>query len=193
MFESAGYRRVRWFFEMERPDLEDVSVPPLPEGLEIRPCGPGREEVRRVFDAATEAFRDHWGGFSEDEAALDEWMGDPDFDPSLFVVAWDGDEVAGAVTNGIYAADNEAYGRRRGWLDMVFVRRPWRRRGLAAALVARSLVLLRERGMTSAVLGVDSENPSGALGLYEAAGFRVTHRAMAYRKPMEEAHASDAS
>jgi ribosomal protein S18 acetylase RimI-like enzyme len=109
----------------------------------------------------------------------------PDADPSLWLVAWDGDEVAGGVFNGIYREQNEALGIRRGWLDSVFTRRPWRRRGLARALIFRSLLLFRERGMTSAALGVDADNPMGALGLYEDAGFAVAERFTAYRKPME--------
>jgi mycothiol synthase len=87
--------------------------------------------------------------------------------------------------NTIYHSDNEAFGRRRGWLDSVFVRRAWRRRGLGAALVARALVRLREAAMDAAMLGVDSDNPSGALALYERAGFEVHRRSAAYRKPME--------
>jgi len=75
---------------------------------------------------------------------------------------------------------------RRGWLDSVFTRRPWRRRGLANALIARSLVKIRERGMTSAVLGVDADNPTGALGLYERNGFETTYRSTAWRKPIDE-------
>jgi mycothiol synthase len=100
-------------------------------------------------------------------------------------VAWDGDEIAGAVFNLINAAENKQLDRRRGLLDSVFVRRPWRRQGLAAALVARSLVVLRERGMTSAWLGVDADNPMGAVGVYERAGFVVEMRSIAFRKPME--------
>ena len=66
----------------------------------------------------------------------------------------------------------------------VFTRRQWRRRGLGRALIARSLVRLRERGMTSASLGVDAENPSGALGLYEGIGFAASYRSAAWRKEM---------
>ena len=76
-------------------------------------------------------------------------------------------------------------GLRRGWLDNVFTRRAWRRRGLAAALIARSLRLLRDRGMTSAALGVDADNPTGALALYEASGFQIHDRFAAWRKPMD--------
>ncbi len=187
LLREQGYEPVRWFFEMLRPNLDAVEVPPLPEGLEIRPMGNHREEWRVLFDADVEAFQDHWGGFAADEAAFEEWVSDPNFDPSLYVVAWDGDRIAGAVENGIYTADNELFGRRRGWLDSVFVRRPWRRRGLGAALVARSLVLLREAGMAEAMLGVDSDNPSGALGLYKRAGFEEHQRSSAFRKPLSVA------
>ncbi|HET6380761.1 MAG TPA: GNAT family N-acetyltransferase, partial [candidate division Zixibacteria bacterium] len=179
-----GYRPVRWFYDMLRPTLDDIEVPPLPGGLAIRPIR-GRDQMRRLFDADVEAFQDHWGGFDASDESFEQWLNDPDYDPDLFVVAWDGDEIAGAVVNVVNEHENRELGRARGLLDSVFVRRPWRGRGLGAALVARSLVLLRERGMTSAWLGVDAENPTGALRLYEKAGFRVHRRGTNYRKPME--------
>ena len=185
LLTHAGYRPVRYFFDMTRPDLDGVEVPPLPEGLELRGVS-DRDGFRRLFDADAEAFMDHWGGFDASEATFNLWLNEPSFDPSLFVVAWDGDEIAGAVINSIDEEENAALDRRRGLLDSVFVRRPWRRRGLAAALVARSLVVLRERGMTSAWLGVDADNPTGALGIYERAGFEVSMRSTAYHKPLEQ-------
>ncbi len=184
LLTGNGYRPVRFFFDMLRPNLEEVDVPPMPEGLEIRPVE-GRVRLRQLFDADAEAFLDHWGGFDVSDEKFEQWMADPDLDPTLHVVAWDGDEIAGAVVNSINEHENRELDRRRGLLDSVFVRRPWRGQGLAAALVARSLVLLRERGMTSAWLGVDADNPTGALRLYEKAGFGVHLRSTAYRKPME--------
>lgn len=180
---SHGYEPVRYFFNMLRATLDEVEVPALPQGLELQQVH-DREDYRRLFDADAEAFMDHWGGFDASDEAFEEWLGWPDFDPSLFLIAWDGDEIAGAVLNFIDENENELLSRKRGLLASVFVRRPWRRRGLAAALVARSLVLLRERGMTSAWLGVDADNPTGALGVYERAGFAVHSRGSAYRKPM---------
>jgi GNAT superfamily N-acetyltransferase len=185
LFQRAGYQPVRYFFTMRRTGLDRVEVPPMPEGIEIRPIGTDRASQRQLWDADVEAFQDHWGGFDASDQAFERELADPDHNPSLWVVAWDGDEIAGAVTNNVYPAENEALGTRRGWLDGVFVRRAWRRRGLAAAIVARSLVVLREAGMEEAMLGVDAENPSGALGLYERAGFVVHRRAAAYRKQME--------
>jgi len=99
----------------------------------------------------------------------------------------DGDEVAGVVMNLILTTFNEQTGERRGLLAGVSVRRPWRRRGLARALVAESLRALRDVGMTSAVLGVDADNPTGALGVYEDNGFVVHRRGMNLRRPIADA------
>ena len=79
---------------------------------------------------------------------------------------------AGAVVNTIYPEENARRGYRRGWLDSVFTRRSWRRRGVARALIARSFVVLKEQGMTSASLGVDATNPHEAVRLYERVGYR---------------------
>lgn len=185
LFTHAGYEMVRYFFEMNRPNLDEINLPPMPDGLEIRPLAPDRASLKQMWDADAEAFQDHWGGFDSSDAAFEAWLTDPNHDPGLWVVAWDGDEIAGGVTNAIFAAENEAFGRARGWMETVFVRRRWRRRGLGAAIVARALVRLREEGMSEAGLGVDSDNPSGALALYERAGFGVHRRSAAYRKPME--------
>ena len=181
---GAGYSPARYFFDMLRPDLAGIDLPPLPGGLELRPVD-GPDQVRLLWHADSEAFMDHWGGFDPSEAAFQQWITDPDFDASLFVVAWEGDQIAGAVINEINTEENEALERQRGLLGSVFVRRPWRRQGLAAALVGRSLALLRDRGMTSAWLGVDADNPTGALGVYERAGFAVHLRSTAYQKPLE--------
>jgi GNAT superfamily N-acetyltransferase len=180
LLESAGYTPARWFFDMVRPNLDDVPEVPMPEGLELRPITP--EMARAVWIADIEAFADHWGGFDHSDEHLQRWLESPNTDLSMWLVAFDGDEIAGGVINTIDAAENAALGLQRGWLSSVFTRRPWRRRGLATALIARSLVVHRERGMTSAALGVDGDNPSGAFGLYEGMGFGVTERFTAWRK-----------
>ena len=184
LLEGNGYRPVRWFFDMLRPTLDDIDVPPLPQGLELRPVS-GRDQMRQLFDADVEAFRDHWGGFDATDESFEQWLADPDYQGAILVVAWDRDEIAGAVVNVILEQENRELGIRRGLLDSVFVRRPWRGRGLAAALVGRSLQALRDRALDSATLGVDADNPNGALRLYEKAGFVVDVRSTGYRKPLE--------
>ncbi len=185
LIEKRGYRVARSFYDMRRDLSGPIPAVALPDGIELRPMSRDHGALRRLWRADVEAFRDHWGGFPDTEAAFETWMSEEDFDPSLHVVAWDGDEIAGASVNAIYRKDNAEFGRRHGWLESVFVRRPWRRRGLAAALVARALEVLREAGMEYAMLGVDADNPTGAVGVYERAGFAVVKRSWGYRKPME--------
>ncbi|HVM30945.1 MAG TPA: GNAT family N-acetyltransferase [Candidatus Limnocylindrales bacterium] len=184
LLERSGFRQVRWFFEMTRPTLDDIPEVPMPDGIEVREVKAA--DTKAVWDADVEAFQDHWGGFDGSEQSMRRFMDSPEFDPSLWVIAFDGEQIAGGVINGIYPEENEALGLRRGWLDSVFTRRAWRRRGLARALIARSLLKLRQRGMSSAVLGVDADNPTGALGLYESVGFRVSHRAIAWRRQLDD-------
>lgn len=181
LLQAAGFEPTRWFFEMVRPNLDGIPDRPLPDGLVLRPIT-NRDMARKVWHADVEAFRDHWGGFDGSEEHLQRWLDNPTTDLSIWVVAFDGDEVAGGIINSIDGPQNEALGLQRGWLSSVFTRRPWRRRGLATALIAESLRVLRSRGMTSAALGVDADNPSGALGLYEGLGFEVDTRSTAWRK-----------
>ncbi len=182
LYESEGFTVARYFFEMLRPDLAaDVAEFPLPAGIEVRPMRP--EHYRQVWEAEVEAFADHWGGIAGGEEMFQRYFSGPSFEPGIWRVAWDGDEVAGSVSNVVMREFNEATGARRGLLSGVSVRRPWRGRGLARALVSQSLVALRDRGMTEAILGVDGDNPTGALGVYYANGFVVHTRERSYRKP----------
>ena len=187
LMRSSGFNEVRWFFEMNRPLADPIPDVPMPEGLEVRPVT--MDTVKQVWEADVEAFMDHWGGFDASDENFQRWIDQPTFDPTLWVVAYDGDEVAGGVINAIHPFENESLGISRGWLHSVFTRRAWRRRGVARALIARSLVLLKERGIAEGALGVDADNPTGALGLYEALGFVTFDRSTAWRKPFEELEA----
>ncbi len=180
---SEGYKPVRYLFEMVRPNMDDISDLPLPEGLEVRPAKP--EHYRKIWDAAGEAFQDHWGATEWRDEWFQMWQEKPIFNPKLWQVAWDGDEVAGMILNFIHEEENKEYNRKRGYTEEISVRRPWRRRGLARALLAHSLKVLKNHGMTEAALTVDAENITGALGLYQDAGFRTVKRRTVYQKPLE--------
>jgi ribosomal protein S18 acetylase RimI-like enzyme len=185
LLEGEGYKGVRYGYSMVRPDLENIPDLPLPENVEVRPVEP--EHVPLIWEAAKEAFRDHWG-YSEDGWSMErlrEWQESPTYDPDIWQVAWDGDQVAGMVQNFVDHAENEEYGRKRGYTEFISVRRPWRRQGLAKALIARSFWVLRGLGMEEAALGVDADNPNGALRLYRSMGFETEKRHTTYRKPLE--------
>lgn len=183
LLKEAGYGPARYFHEMLRDLREPIPDLPLPEGIEVRPAPP--EDYRKVFDAANEALNDHWGARQWDEEEFLEWQETPLFQPELWVVGYDGDEVAGQVINWINAAENAEHDRKWGYTEIISVRRPYRGKGLAKAMVARSMVLVRDQGMEQANLGVDTENPSGAFGLYSGLGYRPIKTYMVYMKDLD--------
>ncbi len=182
LLADRGFVPIRFGFEMRRFLTGVLPERSLPEGIELRPVTP--DQHRAIFDADNEAFEDHWGHRPPGEGDFVVRFEGPSVDTSLWCVAWDGDQVAGVVMNAIYRHENDQLGVRRGWLDHVSVRRPWRGRGLAKAMCTASLRVLRERGMDEAWLGVDGENPMGALALYEGLGFTVARRWQAYGRPV---------
>lgn len=180
LIERRGYKAVRYEFDMVRPDLENIPDLSLPAGVEVRAVEP--QHLRLIWGAANEAFRDHWGYIPDPWESYEAFINSPDYDPRLWRVAWQGDQVVGMVCSFIDKDQNEIYGRKRGYTENICVRRPWRKQGVAKALIAMSLKALKERGMTEAGLGVDAENTSGALHLYEHMGYQVVKRSTIYRK-----------
>ncbi len=182
LMAETGFEPIRWFFLMRRDLAEPIPPTDLPEGVELRPVV--AEHHRAIFDAEVEAFLDHWGNREKTDKDFELTHKTEELDTSLWVVAWDGDEIAGVVQNWIWPTENAELGVERGWLEHISVRRPWRRRGLGRAITAESLQLLRDRGMDDAMLGVDADNPNGALGLYEGLGFTVDKRSSVYRRAL---------
>jgi ribosomal protein S18 acetylase RimI-like enzyme len=176
-------------YEMVRPDLDDVPDVPLPDGFDIRPI---RDDAGRggVWEAVVDAFADHRGQAQKTEADRQRFLEDDHQDPALWVIAFAGDEIAGGVL-GVRDAEPAPDGTRRGLVDGVFTRAPFRRRGLARALVARSLALLREHGMTTAVLSVDGANPNQAMTLYESLGFEIAAVETDWIKPFPHATSTE--
>jgi mycothiol synthase len=183
LFRAEGYLVTRFGYQMIRDLRQPIPPAELPEGIEIRPV---REaDHRRIWDADAEAFLDLWNATTRTEEDFVGWFANPDLDTSLWRVGWDGDEVAGVVATFVYPEDNERLGLSRGWLEHVSVRRPWRRRGLASALIADAMRGLAARGIREAALGVDAENVSGALRVYEALGFRRDKADLLHRKTFQ--------
>jgi ribosomal protein S18 acetylase RimI-like enzyme len=180
LFKKAGYSAVRYSYSMVRPLSKPVDVSPMPEGLEIRKVQPG--QYRKVWEADQEAFRDHWGYIEGTDKDYQRWLKDPLNDPDLWRVAWDEDQVVGMVLNFLNEEENKEYNRQRGWTENISVRKDWRRRGLARALLTRSLQMFKNMGMDHAALGVDTQNPNGALQLYESVGFQVEKSYTVYWK-----------
>lgn len=182
LLEANGWGLVARGYEMVRATLDDIPDLQLPAGLEIRAVTPTDRE--RVWHAAVDAFRDHRAEPVMEAADLMSWLADTRQDPELWVVAYDGNEVAGSVLGLIDEEENKHHGRARGLIDEVSTRAAWRRRGLARALIALALVRLRDHGMTSAYLGVDGANPNQAMTLYESMGFKIASTSTDWSKPL---------
>jgi mycothiol synthase len=185
MLEKAGYHPVRYYNKMVRPTLDNIPNFSLTEGVALRPVLP--EHYRTIWEVLDEVGQDHWGYAPSREEYYQAWLSNKHtFQPHLWQVAWDiaTDQVAGHVLTYILHAENEKYDRKRGYTEAIGVRRPWRRKGLARALIARSLQVQKEQGMTESALGVDSENLSGATRIYEDCGFQVIKRNTIYRKSL---------
>jgi len=183
ILESEGYEIVRWGYEMVRSLAEEIRPAPLPDGIEMRPVTDA--DAERIFAAAAEAFTDHWGVTSWFDAdSLAEWRESPTWNPDLWKIAFDGGEVVATVLNYLDERENAEYQRKRGYTECICVRKPWRGRGIAKALITESMKMHKEMGMTETAHGVDTLNPTGALQLYEGLGYRPHKTFYTFRKPL---------
>jgi mycothiol synthase len=182
--ESEGYQAVRHFHNMLHR-LDVIPEQEMPAGLEVRPVK--TEHYRSIWEAQREVQLEIFEVVAENWAddRYESWLANPSHTPQLWQVAWDGDQVVGMVLPRIDEAENRQLERKRGYTEHVFVRRPWRKRGLAKALILRSFRALKEQGMQEAELGVDSENESGAFGFYHRLGYETFSTDIWFRKPMD--------
>jgi GNAT superfamily N-acetyltransferase len=175
-FERAGFKQVRRHWRMEIAMSASPLAPVWPERVVVRTFIPGQDD-RIVFHAVDEAFQDHWGHM---KGNFDEWkhwtIERENFDPSLWSLAFEGEEIAGASLC-TYQIDD-------GWVDTLAVRRPWRRKGLGMALLLHSFGEFYRRGKYKVGLGVDSQNLTGATRLYERAGMHVARIYNSYEKEL---------
>lgn len=180
LLRSFGFEPERWAFDMHA-DLSAIDPEPVAAiaGLEIHPYEPAAHDDA-LLEAHNEAFLDH-PGFSPWSAGMwRQWVtGSRSFRPELTVVAIDPAEpgvVQAYVQSAEYDGTTDVTGRRELWVAKVGTRQAHRGKGVAGALLAHVLATAKAEGYDDAGLDVDSENPTGALGVYERVGFGVTRR-----------------
>lgn len=184
LLESLGYGAVRVFREMRVEHETEPPAPEWPDGLRVVPFDP-EQDAREFHAAQDEAFADHWEYAARD---FERWsklhLGSERFDPTLWCVVRAGDDIAaGTVCTG------DTYGG--GWVHSLFTRRPWRRRGVGAALLADAFRRFWERGEPSVGLGVDAASDTGAFRLYERAGMAPVLGWVVHEKELRGAPQSD--
>jgi ribosomal protein S18 acetylase RimI-like enzyme len=179
--EERGFSIARHFYRMQRDLSDPIPAVQLPANLALRVYTP--DLSRAVYTALNEAFRDHW---SFDPIPGEDWqqffINRSSFRPDLTYVVMDGAEVAGFSFNCVSAEENARRHTSEGWVEVLAVRRPWRKRGVATALLGASMHAFKAEGLQHTMLGVDTENLSGALRVYEHVGFKPIKRFTHFEK-----------
>ncbi len=178
LYERFGLEPVRYNDVLSR-SLADPIPAKTVVGSELVPWN--EVDSEQVRQAHNEAFADHWGSTPIPRESWDHLNGEPNFRPDLSFVAHADGEVVGYTRNAVYPEDWDTVGRREGWVEQLGVKRSWRRRGVASALLATSMRAFLDEGLDHAALGVDTDNPTGAYGLYQGLGFSQRHRSVTHQ------------
>ncbi|NDJ52251.1 MAG: GNAT family N-acetyltransferase [Chloroflexi bacterium] len=186
LLKDNGFQLARSFYDMLIEMEAEPPKPSWPEGISIRSAVREQDEWD-VLVALDEAFEDHWGHVKSDlkeryERIMHHLRNDKDYDPSMWVLAIDDatGEIAGVARN--WPKTNEDPDK--AWVATLGVRRAYRKKGLGLALLLESFNVCYQRGIMKVGLGVDAENPTGALRLYEKAGMHVDQEFHAFRKEL---------
>jgi mycothiol synthase len=185
LFEKLGLSPVRYTWFMLRELDEEPPDPVWPEGIRLETFQ-DRPDLKAAARATDDAFKDHWGHVpKEDEEAWLERVRhsietDEAFDPTLWFLAMDGDEIA-AVSQCVprLGEDWEI-----GVVGTLGVRRPWRRQGIGLALLHHAFGEFKRRGLKRAFLSVDTASLTGATRLYEKAGMHISREVVIYEKEL---------
>ena len=169
--EARGYEPIRHSFRMLRVFDGQVETASWPDGIAVRTLRDGDEHA--VYEAAENAFADHWGFEPQPYERWARWFYEgAHYDPSLFFLALEGESIAGVSLCSMHSSGDPTYG----WIGTLGVRPSWRRRGLGLGLLLHSFGEFQRRGCDRVGLGVDAQSTTGALQLYERAGMHVVRR-----------------
>jgi mycothiol synthase len=171
VYRQAGFEIIRHSFQMRIELDARPAAAVFPEGIEVRPMREGEEE--RIHAAHMSAFADHWEFHEQTFEEWRRWHRDREsFDAELWFLALAGDEIAGlALCAQAFTGEPDF-----GWVELLGVRPAWRRRGLGEALLRHGFRELYARGFTRIGLGVDADNTTGAVRLYERVGMHQVRR-----------------
>ena len=181
LYTRAGFSVSRYYLELTRDLADAIPLPELDEGLRIVQFTPERDSA--TLAARNDAFRDHWGSQPQTPEQWTGFTANPVFrhDLSWLAISGDGD-VAGFLLASVNQDDWEPQGFSSAYFDLVGTPRAHRGRGVASALLAKALAACEAAGLERAVLDVDSENPTGALGIYTRLGFTESSRSMSFTR-----------
>jgi len=185
LFESHGYNATRYSYKMQRDLTQLIADVPLPEGLRL--AGWSESLDQPMMAAFNDAFRGQWG-LPEMNAEL--WRqfftGVPQFRGDLTYLVLAGETIAGFCLNWVDQTRNEQSGIQEGFIEAIGVIPEWRGKGIASSLLLHTMREFLAAGMERAALDVDTQNPTGALRLYEKLGFEAVKRTITFTKLVQE-------
>lgn len=184
LFSQHGYEPSRAFLRMSCDLTADLTESRPPDGIDIVGFTTQRSQDARLVH--NEAFRDHWGSTDFTDEGWQHFIGYQAFRPAYSFLAYEGAVPLGVVLGHEYDSHTEATGQRELHVPTVGTRRAGRNRGVATALLTASLRAARANGLVSASLSVDSDSPTGAVGLYERVGFTTQDTWIVTRKALAD-------
>lgn len=187
LFENEGFEPLRRHFDMRLPEGAPVADATAPDGFEFAPFPQaGAEEVRLAHN---EIFVDHFRSTPWQPQDWTHWIGQDKIrrDLSLLLRERRTGRLAGYLVASFSESESAATGVRDVHFHLIGTRRAHRGHGIASALIARAVRTSRELGFQTASLGVDAENPTGAVGVYERAGFKPAREWITYNKVVSAA------
>jgi mycothiol synthase len=178
LLETRGYTLTRVYFRMSIALMDTPPQQPVwPQGIVLHICDGSEEDIHRAYQTIEEGFQDHW---AHAPRSFEEWwhrMPREQFDPTLWFLAYSGNEIAGAILCRV-REDGQ------GWVEQLAVCRPWRKHGLGTALLYHAFSTFQQRNILNVGLAVDSQSLTGAQRLYERAGMHITMRIGRYEKEL---------
>jgi mycothiol synthase len=178
LFERFGFEAARYYLELHRDLSEPIAELPRPEGVSIERFSPAWSAA--TLAARNASFRDHWGSQPVTDEQWATFLARENFRADWSYLAAVGDEVVGFSMCDANTQDWELQGFTSCYVDLVGTTRDWRKRGIAAAVLTSTLAAVAADGIDRVVLDVDSDSPTGAVGLYERLGFAETNRSITY-------------
>jgi mycothiol synthase len=188
--EQSGYLAVRRHWRMRLEMVGAPSVPIWPEGIAVRTFIPGHDEYA-VYEAAEEAFADHWDHVREDFDDYAAYFQREDFDPALTLLAVAGQDIAGVALCQQREERDLQSTVALGWIESLSVRPSHRRRGIGLALLHQAFGAFYRRGVHRVAVFVDAQNTTGAVELYRAAGMQPYREWIDYEKEVRPAGSPD--
>jgi mycothiol synthase len=178
LLERSGYKLIRHSYRMRIDFSGALPEPEWPEGVTVRTVTD--DDTMTVYETHQESFEDSWEHTRDPIEEWQHWMRSAgDFDPTLWFLAEEDGEPAGVALCKAHDAEEGL-----GWVRVLGVRRPWRRRGLGRALLLHGFHEFQRRGFTAVGLGVDASSLTGAVRLYENAGMSVVRRSDIYERAL---------